>query len=251
MPQISLKKIKAQCQELKTAYEKGLLGNIQMPEETHPEFASMTKENLLSYYTMPMALNYQRNSYKLWESAKKTYEDKEINWVFDISKAQKKSAEKLRLALLKYKLALQPNKHIQTWHKISTSFYNNYETIEKFFTIHDADYLKIKNTVQITHKKDYPYLSGPKIFNYWCHIIQRYGGIRMQNSNFIEIAPDTHVIQASIKLGIFSLEDAEKLKKDEINNIWREFLSGTGIDPIDMHSPLWFWSRSGFKYELE
>lgn len=72
----------------------------------------------------------------------------------------------------------------------------------------------------------------------------------MQNSNYIEIAPDTHVIQASIKLGIFSLEKSEKLTKDEINNIWRELLSDTGIDPIDMHSPLWFWSRSGFIYKL-
>lgn len=101
MSQISSQKIKAQCQELKTAYEKGLLGNIQMPEDTHPEFAKMTKENLLSYYTMPMALNYQRNSYKLWESAKKAYEDEETNWVFDISKAQKKIRRKIKVCTSK------------------------------------------------------------------------------------------------------------------------------------------------------
>ncbi len=36
----------------------------------------------------------------------------------------------------------------------------------------------------------------------------------------------------------------------EISNIWHKLLKGTGIDPIDMHSPLWFWSRSNFQYRL-
>jgi len=41
-----------------------------------------------------------------------------------------------------------------------------------------------------------------------------------------------------------------KLSREEVSKIWRKLLEGTGIDPIDVHSPLWFWSRSGFKAEV-
>jgi hypothetical protein len=58
------------------------------------------------------------------------------------------------------------------------------------------------------------------------------------------------VLQASIKLGVISKEDSRKMTRDEISNTWRQILADTNIDPIDVHSPLWFWSRSGFEYKL-
>jgi hypothetical protein len=30
-----------------------------------------------------------------------------------------------------------------------------------------------------------------------------------------------------------------------------EILRGTGLVPIDIHTPLWLWSRSGFTIELQ
>jgi len=78
----------------------------------------------------------------------------------------------------------------------------------------------------------------------------KYGGVPLKNKRWIDIAPDTHVTQASVRLGIISEEDAEKMRKEEISKIWREILKGTNIHPIDMHSPLWFWSRNGFMYKL-
>lgn len=36
---------------------------MKMPEDSHPEF--QTQEERLCYFTLPMALNYQRNSYTL------------------------------------------------------------------------------------------------------------------------------------------------------------------------------------------
>jgi len=68
--------------------------------------------------------------------------------------------------------------------------------------------------------------------------------------SYVEIAPDTHVSQESIKLGVINKNDVEKLKREDISKIWRELLEETSIDPIDVHSPLWFWIRSGFEYKL-
>lgn len=76
-----------------------------------------------------MALNYQRNSYTLRESVLKTYKDSNTKDIFDIKSSTKMSEEELRQKLLKYKIALQPNKHIETRKTISTTIYTNRRSI--------------------------------------------------------------------------------------------------------------------------
>ncbi|MFA5764378.1 MAG: hypothetical protein WC915_06230, partial [archaeon] len=126
-----------------------------------------------------------------------------------------------------------------------------FETFENLFKQSEYDFLKLKQIIQKDYKKEFPYLSGPKIFNYWAHIIQTYGEIKLSNSEFIEIAPDTHITKCSIKLGLISKTESEKISKEKLNLIWRESLNGSKITPIEMHSPLWFWSRNNFQYKLK
>lgn len=64
------------------AYKSGRLGGEKMPEDENPALDKSSKENYL-YFTLPMALNYQRNSYTLWECANKTYKDADTTDVFD------------------------------------------------------------------------------------------------------------------------------------------------------------------------
>ena len=237
-----------QCNKLLKAYKRGELGFMKMPEDSHPNFSN--EDERLTYFTLPMSLNYQRDSYKLWESALKTYNDKETKLVFNIKSSANMPEEQLKEFLLKYKVAMQPNKHIATWKKISTTIFSNWKSIKGLLEYANYDYLKLRDIMQREYKKDFPYISGPKIFNYWCFIIQEYGQIRLKNSEYIEIAPDTHVTQSSVKLGVITLEESKTLSKEEISNRWRKILKGTGINPIDMHPPLWFWSRNNFKYKV-
>lgn len=243
------KKVIFQCRQLLEAYREGKLGNMRMPEDSNPKISD--EELRLVYFTLPMSLNYQRDSYKLWEAALAAYNDKETRVVFDVKVVAKMPEEKLRLLLTKYKVALQPNKHIATWKKICETISKNFGTIKHMIECADYDYLKLRDLIQVKHKAGFPYISGPKIFNYWCFILQEYGKIKLKNSEYIEIAPDTHVTQCSVKLGVISQDEAMYLSKEKISQIWRETLKGTGINPIDMHPPLWFWSRNGFRYKIE
>ena len=236
------------CKKLLDAYKTGELGQTIMPEDSHPNFKNM--EERLVYFTLPMALNYQRDSYKLWESALKTYRDKETKCMFDIKWSAQASEKDLREKLLKYKLALQPNKHISTWQKISQTIYENWGNLSNLIKEADNDFLKLRQLLQTDYKKGFPYLSGPKIFNYWSFIISTYGKQKLSNSKYIEIAPDTHITKCSVLLGVITEKEAEELSKEQISTIWREKLEGSGITPIEMHPPLWFWSRNGFLYEL-
>lgn len=246
-----VEKIVDNCRLLLTAYKNGELGQTKMPEDSNPGFLENERELRLAYFTLPMALNYQRDSYKLWESVLKTYYDEETRAVFDVSKVCMLDEDKLRGYLTKYKVALQPNKHIHTWKTIAKTVYDNFGSFENLMQKSDNDYLKLRKIIQVDLKKGFPYLSGPKIFNYWSFIMKEYGKIPLKNSDYIEIAPDTHITNCSVILGVITKEEAEKLSKDKISERWRETLKDTGIDPIDMHPPLWFWSRNGFLFKLE
>jgi len=172
------KNILNDCKKLLKAYNDGDLGQTTMPEDFHPEFSN--QEERLVYFTLPMALNYQRDSYKLWESALKTFNNRGGRKVFNIKQSSKLSKKELQKLLLKYKLALQPNKHIDTWKRLSQTIYKNWGSLENLFKSVDNDFLKLRGVIQREHKKDFPYLSGPKIFNYWSFIISAYGKIDLK-----------------------------------------------------------------------
>lgn len=107
-------------------YKKGLLGGEVMPEDANPGLSKDSKENCL-YFTLPMALNYQRNSYKLWEAAKATYEDVETTDVFDPKAVTQMSEGELKNRLVKYKVALQPNKHPEIWRKLCATLCDDFD----------------------------------------------------------------------------------------------------------------------------
>ena len=243
-------KIIKNCKKLLKAYKEWKLWYMKMPEDANPWFSKIQKELCLSYFTLPMALNYQRNSYTLRESALQTYQDPQTKNVFDIQASSNMSEEDLRKKLLKYKLALQPNKHIKTRKTIATTIATNRWSIKNLLACIDNDFLKLKKIIQKDYKQGFPYLSGPKIFNYRSFILQTYWGSVLKNSEYIDIAPDTHITKWSIRLWVITEDEAKKLTKEELSQKWRDMLQWSGITPINMHSPLWFRSRNNFIFKL-
>jgi len=123
-------------------------------------------------------------------------------------------------------------------------------SVKQFFEENDNDILQIKKYI-MENKKDFPYLSGTKILNYWLYVMTQYTDTLFKNRHEISVAPDTHVIQASKKLGVISENDLTKSNIREIvSDRWKFILKDTKIQPIDIHTPFWLWSRSGFKVEV-
>jgi len=59
------------------------------------------------------------------------------------------------------------------------------------------------------------------------------------------------VIQASVKLGVLTAEESQ------VSNVqiilaerWTELLQGTDLKPIDVHTPMWLWSRGKFEVDI-
>lgn len=155
-------------------YKEGKLGGEIMPEDANPNLEKASLENYL-YFTLPMALNYQRNSYKLWESTLQTYQDCKTKFVFEPKKCVTKKFEDVQEALTKYKVALQKQKQTEIWIKLCNTFIELFDgDIRKLFDMFGNDVDKIRAFIQVKNKKKFPYLSGTKICNYWLYVIYQY-----------------------------------------------------------------------------
>ena len=101
------------------------------------------------------------------------------------------------------------------------------------------------------NKKDFPYLGGNKIMNYWLYVMEQYTDLKFVDRENITVAPDTHIIQASEKLGVITaLERNSSNVQEIVANRWLELLKDTEFSPIDVHTPMWLWSRGKFTVSL-
>ena len=242
------KNLLSDVEKLMEMHKNGLLGGEVMPEDANPNLAKASAENYL-YFTLPMSLNYQRNSYTLWQSALQTYSDNETKFVFIPEECLNRSFAEVQQALTKYKVALQKQKQTEIWFRLCDTFVNRFDgDIRKLFDKNDNDIEKIKYYVQVENKSSFPYLSGVKICNYWLYVIHQYTDRKFNNPEALTVAPDTHVCRASLQLGIITEEDFNSPNVQQIVvEAWKELFSGTNYKPIDIHTPLWLWSRNGFK----
>ena len=161
------------------------------------------------------------------------------------------SEELLRRHLVEYKVALQPNKQPLIWKKICETIEQKLDgDIRNLFLINDYSVKKIKEYIHDS-KKDFPDLGGNKSCNYWLYALEQYTDIKFVDRENITVAPDTHVIQASQRLGVISAEEAQLSNVQIIlAERWKELLEGTDFTPIDVHTPMWLWSRGKFKIDI-
>ena len=232
------------------AYKQGLLGGEKMPEDENPHLKKDSKENYM-YFTLPMALNYQRNSYVLWECANRMYADKAARRVFDSREVCAMPEELLRKYLVDYKVALQPNKQPLIWKKLCETIEEKLDgDVRNLFAVNAYSVKKIKDYIN-ENKIDFPYLGGNKICNYWLYVMEQYTDVRFIDRENLTVAPDTHVIQASQRLGVISEEEMYLANVQQIvAERWAELLKDTELKPIDVHTPMWLWSRGRFERRL-
>lgn len=240
--------ILANVEKLILMYQNQELGGEVMPEDSNPHLEIGSAQNYL-YFTLPMALNYQRNSYVLWENALKTYNDPQTRFVFNPKLVVNKPFTEVQAALVKYQIALQKQKQTLIWINLCQTFVDLFKgDIRQLFNQFSGDVEEIRNFIQVTHKKQFPYLSGTKICNYWLYVIYQYTNQKYANIDCLTVAPDTHVVKATHRLGLITDREFKQNNVQQlVINRWQELFKGTNHMPIDIHTILWLWSRNGFK----
>lgn len=235
----------AQVYKLYEAFHAGHIP-VLANHEVHPELPTDSRENYL-YFTLPPSINFQRQSPAMWASALKTWNDPETNYVFFPEQVIQKSREEVQKSLLKHKLALQLNKHTDIWIAVSKAFNTHFNNDPReLFVSTDWDVVKTHQVIQQDLRKDFPYISGPKMANYWLYILSHYTDAKFKNMQEISIIPDTHVLQSSIKLGL----STPAMSSLEVAAVWKELLAEGRVTPVEMHPVLWNWSRNNFLPEV-
>ncbi len=213
--------------------------------EVHPELPLGSRERYL-YFTLAPSLNFQRQSTALWQAALLTWNDAETNYLFYPEKVVETPYEKVQKDLRKHKLSLQLNKHTDIWIALCKGLHRDWNSDPRaLIKDRHSCVTRIINYLQ-ENKKQYPYLNGSKMSNYWLYILDSYTDIKLQNKHKLSIIPDTHVQQCSIHLGISKEGDTP----EQVANAWFELLAGTDIAPVTVHPILWNWSRNNFKPEV-
>jgi hypothetical protein len=236
----------ADVRSLHDMWKKGQLGGEAMPEDAHPPLAKDSEE-LAAYFTLGMTLNYQRNSYALWRSCTSAFEDQRSVWVFRPEAVANAGLEELAEALGHHRIALQPRRHPEIWRRNAEGLCKHAGgRVRTLFEQCGYEVDAIRQFV-VKHASDFPYLNGPKISNYWLFVMYQYVDWPLQRMETLSIAPDTHVIAASVRLGILDEGERGATKLSELTaERWRSLLEGSAYAPIDLHTPLWLWSRAGF-----
>ncbi|HET8669700.1 MAG TPA: hypothetical protein VFM05_03455 [Candidatus Saccharimonadales bacterium] len=226
-------------------YEQGLIPTLAQ-HEVNPGLAPDSRENYL-YFTLPVCINFQRSSPAMWAAALATWDDETTRYVFSPECLAEISAEQIRADLTKHRLALQPNKHTLIWTTIAQTLHEYYEDDPRnIIREANGDAGQLIALLQQTHRKRFPYLSGPKLSNYWPFILSRFTDVQFKNAQEISIIPDTHVLQSSVHLGITPV-GATALQAEAA---WKNLLKDSGINPSQVHPVLWHWSRNKFQPEV-
>ncbi len=227
--------------QLLAHYQNGDIPTLAQ-HEVNPGFEKSSRENYL-YFTLPVCINFQRNSPAMWASALKTWEDPTTRYLFYPEKLAETKYEKIQADLGKHRLGLQPNKHTLIWTTITSTLHNEFkDDPREIIKLADNNVLQLLDILQVSHKPSFPYLSGPKLSNYWPYILSQYTDVTWQDPHEISIIPDTHVIKSSIHLGLVQ----NTANQAVVVQAWRDLLKGSDINPVQMHPVLWNWSRAGF-----
>lgn len=228
-------------QTLVQMYQAGLIPMLHQ-HEVNPGLEPGTRENYL-YFTLPVVINFQRSSPALWKAALASYADPATNYLFFPEGVVATPRTQVQADLLKHRLALQPNKHTDIWIAISQALHYYHNDPREIIKAGQSCAVRIKNILQITDRERFPYLRGQKLANYWLYILHNFTDVKLRNLHKISIIPDTHVIQASARLGVTTGTETP----EQIAEAWFKLLKGSSLLPIDLHPVLWNWSRAGFE----
>ncbi len=230
----------------------GIFEGAELPESRPPARAAPGSYERVMFYTLTVAIDYQRKASDLWDSARKTMDDESVQWVFHPGTVSKKTPQELVEALSKHKLSKKTNKDADIWRTICLSFLELFDgDPRKLFEKYDHDARQIFDVMRNKYGKKFPYLAGStgtsKILSLWIRIMHKEAQIPFKRLELVPIPIDIHTARATITSGCIAgdfegsfVELAEIAKK-----AWMEACDNSGYYPLQLDEALWNLGRFG------
>ncbi len=253
----------------------GIFGENNLPENIMPEGVAKGSPEHVLFITMTVSIDYRRDAAAMWRSAKATYEDEEIRYLFDPGRVSRAPLAKVIEDMRKYRLSMKPIKDALIWKTIGTSFARKWdgnpinllkscswdaEGILKRLNdeSHEEESYEREEHEDQGHRKktsDFPYLRGDKIGPLWIRMLK--DNCRVSEIQGLERCPmpvDVHVARATINLGVVKAKELFQGRMEvfylDIRRAWFRCVEGLQVDgrpmmALDVNNPLWCLSKRG------
>lgn len=241
-----------------TFNNEGIFGYNSMPEDALPNKVDCSSLEHIMFITLTVSIDYTRNAKALWESARKTYQDPETNYLFDAKKISEKNLEQIKIDMAKYNLSKKREKDAKIWKTIGTTFYRKWDGDPRKF-LHSCNWsvpnilCRLRGDSHEVTEPDFPYLRGPKIGPLWLRMLRDNVGIKeLCDLEELPIPVDVHVARATLATGIVRGSYNGTLNKlfPYIRKAWHEsveslYIFDRPMIAIDMDESLWHLSQYG------
>jgi hypothetical protein len=239
----------------------GILGHADMPEDRPPAGVETGSRDHLLFLTLAVSIDYQRDAYALWESARRTYEDQATRYLFDPEALHEAPYAQVFADLKKHGLSKKHNKDTYIWRTVGISLYKKWGGDPRNF-LADCGYdgpTVLRRLKEDRHPAngrttpDFPFLRGNKIGPLWLRMLRDNAGLdALTNLECVPIPVDIHVARASLCLGVVRGTYEGRLEDifGAIRQAWAESVRGyaagdRSMIALDVDEPLWHLSRFG------
>jgi hypothetical protein len=241
--------------------KEGIFGHNIMPEDFLPCWGSdLSASNIekgshehLMFIALVVSIDYQRDADQLWEAGRRTFEDEGTRWLFFPTELVKRDFNEVVKAMKVHKLSKKPQKDAGIWFRVSRSIFElhgsnplniikecNYDALEVF-----------NKKFDLRFKKQFPYLSGDKIFPLWIRMLHDNAGVELKNLDKIPIPVDVHVARATFTTGCLTGKYKGTISKisPKIDEAWNKAIELVRHPKLtyrlQLDEPLWHLSRYG------
>jgi len=239
--------------------EEGIFGHNVMPEDTlwGSDLSGIKVEkgsyDHLMFITMIVSIDYMRNADKLWKAGRETMEDPLTKWLFSPEEVKDKPIDEIISAMKRHKLSQKHNKDSDIWKRVSVSFATCYESDPRYlFEECGQDAIQLYDRkYDIRFKKNFPSLSGDKIFPLWIRMLHDNVGINLKNLDKIPIPVDVHVARATFTTGCLTGEYEGNIANvtPKIDETWKQIVAHLNHSKLkyalQMDESLWHLSKYG------
>jgi len=218
--------------------QKGFFEGYTMPEYILPTGMSKGSKEHALFLTYVISIDYMTDARKLWANARGAFnlypERFQPSTILNL-------ADRTLISFLRNLGARYPKSGAATWKKISALLNEKYEGDPRNITRTPITINEVRNRLD-----EFPYLRGPKLFNFYLRAMGENGLLKISDFNELDIPVDAQVARFTFYTGAVKIKGQsfqgcvyEDPLRGIIQAVWRRAASQLNIYPWKLDEPIW------------
>ena len=229
--------------EILRAFNRG----VGIFRDLHSESANdigLDNDLYLNYITFTSAIDYQKNieANVLWKAAKEWA--RRYPWLFEPKELMNRPLAQVITAfkgIRERESGIFRPQDVGIWLLIAEALYVHDGKTSKLLENYDFDAWRIYNEFSGRLKKEFPFLSGPKILPMWLKILQEDANVPLKNMGKLPLPVDKNVAEVSYNL-IFKKKfdgNVSAKTRELVRAVWKHIADKLNVPVINFDTPLW------------